>query len=46
VWLRAPAFILPIAPPLVVSADEIDQLCDAVDGALGEVERSLGLSSR
>jgi adenosylmethionine-8-amino-7-oxononanoate aminotransferase len=46
VWLRVPAFILPIAPPLVASADEIDQLCDAVDGALGEVERSLGIAAR
>jgi len=46
VWLRVPAFILPIAPPLVVSAQELDQLCDAVDAALGEVERGLGLSPR
>jgi hypothetical protein len=38
-----PAFILPIAPPLMISAQEMDQLCDAVDGALGDVERNLGV---
>ncbi|HUG35778.1 MAG TPA: hypothetical protein VML54_02440 [Candidatus Limnocylindrales bacterium] len=37
------AFILPIAPPLMISAQEMDQLCDAVDGALGDVERALGV---
>jgi adenosylmethionine-8-amino-7-oxononanoate aminotransferase len=43
IWLRVPAFILPIAPPLMISAQEMDQLCDAVDGALGDVERALGV---
>src|SRR5262245_10935000 len=46
VWLRVPAFVLPIAPPLVISAQEVDHLCDVVDAALGEVERELGVSSR
>ena len=46
VWLRVPAFVLPIAPPLVISAQEIDHLSDVVDAALGEVERELGLSPR
>ena len=43
IWLRVPAFILPIAPPLMISAQEMDQLCDAVDSALGDVERALGV---
>ncbi|MET0849710.1 MAG: aspartate aminotransferase family protein [Candidatus Rokuibacteriota bacterium] len=46
VWLRVPAFVLPIAPPLVISTQEIDHLSDVVDAALGEVERELGLSPR
>ena len=46
VWLRVPAFVLPIAPPLVISTSELDRLCDAVDAALGEVERALGVNGR
>jgi len=44
VWIRVPAFILPIAPPLTITADEMDQLADAVDGAIGDVEKELGLT--
>jgi len=46
IWLRVPAFILPLAPPLVVTSLEIDHLCDAVDSALGEVEGQLGVRAR
>jgi hypothetical protein len=41
-----PAFILPLAPPLVVTSLEIDHLCDAVNSALGEVEGQLGVRAR
>ena len=43
VWIRVPAFIVPIAPPLTITADELDGLCDAVDESLGEVEKELGV---
>lgn len=41
VWIRVPAYIVPLAPPLTITADELDGLCDAVDESLGEVEREL-----
>ena len=37
-WLRAQPFIVPIAPPLIVTADEIDMIADAIDGALTDAE--------
>ncbi len=43
VWIRVPAYIIPIAPPLVVSADELDQLCTAIDESVTEVEKELGV---
>ena len=43
VWIRVPAFILPIAPPLIITADELDQLADAIDESIGEVEREIGV---
>ena len=42
VWIRVPAFIVPIAPPLTITADELDGLCDAIDESLGEVQGELG----
>ncbi|MBI2965672.1 MAG: aspartate aminotransferase family protein [Chloroflexi bacterium] len=44
VWIRVPAYILPIAPPLVISADEMDQLATAIDEAIGEAERELSVA--
>ncbi|MBM3959019.1 MAG: aspartate aminotransferase family protein [SAR202 cluster bacterium] len=41
VWIRVPAFILPIAPPLVISSDELDQLATAIDESITEVERTV-----
>ena len=43
VWIRVPAYIIPFAPPLIITADEIDALCNAVDESLGEVEQELGV---
>ena len=45
-WLRAQPFIVPIAPPLIVTADEIDMIADAIDGALTDTESELGISSK
>ena len=42
-WLRAQPYIIPIAPPLIVTADEIDQIADAIDGALADTESELGI---
>jgi adenosylmethionine-8-amino-7-oxononanoate aminotransferase len=42
VWIRVPAYILPIAPPLTITADEADTLCSVIDESLGAVERRLG----
>lgn len=44
VWIRVPAFILPIAPPLTITAEEMAQFADAVDGAIGDVEKELSLT--
>lgn len=43
VWIRVPAYILPLAPPLTITADEVDELANAVDGSLTDVERELGV---
>ena len=43
VWIRVPAYIVPIAPPLIITADETDELATAIDESLGEVERELGV---
>ena len=43
VWLRVPAYILPFAPPLVITADEIEELANAADESLTEVEKGLAV---
>lgn len=43
VWIRVPAYIIPLAPPLIITADEMDQLATAVDESLTEVEKELGI---
>ncbi len=45
VWLRVPPFILPIAPPLSITAGELDELVTNVDEALAAVERRLGIGA-
>jgi adenosylmethionine-8-amino-7-oxononanoate aminotransferase len=35
--------VIQIAPPFVVTKDEIDQIVDAIDYALGNFERKVGL---
>ena len=42
VWIRVPAYILPLAPPLKITADETDNLTTIIDEALGAVEARLG----
>ena len=42
-WIRSYSFFLPIAPPLSVTADEIDQIMDAIDETLTETEKDLGI---
>ena len=44
IWIRVPAFILPIAPPLMISADEIEMICSIIDESLSTVEKKLGIS--
>ena len=44
IWIRVPAFILPLAPPLIVTADEIDEMTTAIDESLTEVESVLGVA--
>jgi putrescine aminotransferase len=43
VWIRVPAYILPIAPPLTITADETDTLTGIIDEALSAVEGRLGV---
>ncbi len=43
IWIRVPAFILPLAPPLIITADEIDALADAIDESITEVEQDLAV---
>ena len=42
-WIRVGAYILPLSPPLTVTATEIDDICDAIDDALTEVEGELAM---
>ncbi|MAE65025.1 MAG: aspartate aminotransferase family protein [Phycisphaeraceae bacterium] len=44
VWLRVPPYILPFAPPLTITADELDELASKVDEALTTVEQRLGMA--
>jgi len=44
IWIRVPAFILPLAPPLIITADEIDEMTTAIDESLTEVESELGVA--
>ena len=41
IWIRVPAYILPIAPALTVTKDQIDQICVAVDESLEELEKEI-----
>jgi putrescine aminotransferase len=43
VWIRVPAYVVPIAPPLTITADELDGLCDAIDESLGAIAKELGI---
>ena len=43
VWIRVPAFILPISPPLTITADELSHLCDMAEESISEVSRRVGL---
>jgi len=43
VWIRVPAYILPIAPPLTITTDEAENLTDIIDEALTAVESRLGI---
>lgn len=43
VWIRVGAYILPLSPPLSITAQEVDQLCDAVEEAIVEVSAELGM---
>ena len=42
IWIRVGSYILPVSPPLSITAQEIDELCDAVEEALVEVSAGLG----
>ena len=44
IWIRVPAFIMPLAPPLIITADEILELTTAIDESLTEVEAELGVA--
>ena len=41
VWIRVPAYILPVAPPLTSTEDQIDQICDAIEGSVLELEKEI-----
>ncbi len=41
VWIRVGAYILPLSPPLTITAQEIDDLCDVVEEAIVEVSGDL-----
>ena len=42
IWIRVGSYILPLSPPLSITAGEIDELCDAVEDAIVEVSAGLG----
>ena len=37
IWIRVGSYILPVSPPRSITAQEIDELCDAVEEAIVEV---------
>ena len=41
VWVRVGAYILPVSPPLTITAQELDELCDAIEDAMVEVSAGL-----
>tara|TARA_Y100001970_G_scaffold76747_3_gene97490 strand:- start:8840 stop:10219 length:1380 start_codon:yes stop_codon:yes gene_type:complete len=41
VWIRVPAFILPIAPPLTINADQTEELCSIIDESIAVVNKKL-----
>ena len=41
IWIRVPAFIMPVSPPLTITSAELDNLCDAVEDAIDEVSQGL-----
>ena len=44
VWIRVPAYILPIAPPMIITADQMDDLCALIDESIGAVEQDIGVT--
>ena len=42
IWIRVGNYILPLSPPLSITAGKIDELCDAVEDAIVEVSAGLG----
>ena len=42
VWIRVGGYILPVSPPLSITAQELDDLCDVVEEAIVEVSAGLG----
>ncbi len=41
IWIRVPAFIIPISPPLTVTSGEIEHICLSVEESLKELEKEL-----
>ena len=41
VWVRVGAYILPVSPPLTITAQELDELCDAIEDSIVEVSGDL-----
>ncbi len=41
IWIRVPAFILPVSPPLTITSQELDDLCDIVEESIIEVTKTL-----
>ena len=42
IYLKVRGQILQMTPPLVITADEIDEIVTAIDESLAETERDLG----